>query len=311
MRTSTTFSVVLCALPFAVSACGPTDGSSRPGAADAAAVQAPDTARLRAIYAQIDGTYDSLQTRYAAMASGLSADQRQVFQSMHQMYGQSAAMHRLMLSDTAMARGGMMGRGAMMGRGGTTGSGMYDGMRMGGVREWDEQMLGMHQAMSTMHRQAGEQDLAAMNDRMARLYEQALQDTPSDTAAPPERDGEEASGSDAFTQNCAACHGAEGRGVAGAFPPLAMSDWVTGEARTPVRIVLYGLQGSMQVGGAAFNGTMPAFGARLTDQELAAVLSYVRSSWGNDAPAISPGDVKTVREAETGRTRPFTPGDIR
>ncbi len=311
MRTSTTFSVVLCALPFAFSACGPTDGSSRPGAADAAAVQALDTARLRAIYAEIGGAYDSLMTRYTGMASGLSADQRQVLQSMHQMYGQAAEMHRLMLSDTAMGRGGMMGRGAMMGRGGMTGSGMYGGMRMGGVREWDEQMLGMHQAMAAMHRQAGEQDLAVMNDRMAQLYEQALQDMPADTAAPPERDGGQASGSDTFAQNCAACHGAGGRGVAGAFPPLAMSDWVTGEARTPVRIVLYGLQGSMQVSGAAFNGTMPAFGARLTDQEVAAVLSYVRSSWGNDAPVISPGDVTTVRKAEAGRTRPFTPGDVR
>ena len=103
MRPGTTFSIVLCTLPFALSACGPTDGSSRPGAADAAAVQAPDTARLRAIYAQIGGTYDSLQTRYAGMASGLSADQRLVFQSMHRMYGQAADMHRLMLSDTAMS----------------------------------------------------------------------------------------------------------------------------------------------------------------------------------------------------------------
>ena len=170
----------------------------------------------------------------------------------------------------------MMGRWGMMGRGGMTGGGMVGGMRMGGVREWDEQMLGMHQAMAALHRQAGEPDLATMNDRMARLYEQALQDTPSDAAAPPERDGEQATGSDAFTQNCAACHGAGGRGVAGVFPPLATSDWVTGEARTPVRIVLYGLQGSMRVGGVAFDGTMPAFGARLTDQELAAVLSYVR-----------------------------------
>ena len=311
MRTSTTLSVVLCALPLAFSACGATEGSSRPGAADAAAVQTPDTARLRAIYAHIGGAWDSLVTRYAGMASGLSADQRQVFQSMNQMYGQAAEMHRLVLSDTALGRGGMMGRGTMMGRGGMTGSGMSGGMRMGGVREWDEQMLGMHQALAAMHRQAGEQDLAAMNDRMAQLYEQALQDTPSDTAAPPERDGGQASGSDTFAQNCAVCHGAGGRGVAGAFPPLAMSDWVTGEARTPVRIVLYGLQGSMQVSGAAFNGTMPAFGARLTDQELAAVLSWVRSSWGNDAPAISPGDVKTVREAEAGRTRPFTPDDVR
>ena len=309
MKTSMPFSVVLCALPFAFSACGPTDGSSRQGAA--AAQAPPGTARLRPIYAQIGDSYDSLMTRYAGMASGLSADQRHVLQSMQRMYGQAAEMHRLMLSDTAMVRGGMMVRGGRMGRGGMAGSGMYGGMRMGGVREWDEQMLGMHQAMAAMHRQAGEQDLAAMNDRMAQLYEQALQDTPPDTAAPPEPDGGQASGSEAFTQNCAPCHGAGGRGVAGAFPPLAMSDWVTGEARTPVRIVLFGLQGSMQVGGAAFNGTMPAFGARLTDQEVAAVLSYVRSSWGNDAPAISPGEVATVREAETGRTRPFTPGDVR
>ena len=219
MRTSTRFSAVLCALPFALSACSPTDSAGRPGAADGAAAQAPDTARLRAVYAQIEGAYDSLQTRYAATASGLSADQRQVFQSMHRMYGQAADMHQTMLYDSALVRGGMMGRGAMMGRGGVTGGGMQGGMRTAGVREWDEQMLGMHQAMAAMHRGAGEQDLAAMNDRMARLYEQALQDTPPDTAAPPERDGEAASGSDTFTQNCAACHGAGGRGVAGAFPP--------------------------------------------------------------------------------------------
>jgi mono/diheme cytochrome c family protein len=99
--------------------------------------------------------------------------------------------------------------------------------------------------------------------------------------------------------------------MAGVFPPLAASEWVTGEARIPMRIVLIGLQGSVEVGGATFNGTMPAFGARLTDQELAAVLSYVRSSWGNDAPAISPGDVKAVREADAARTRPFTSGELR
>ena len=79
------------------------------------------------------------------------------------------------------------------------GRGTYGGMGMGGVREWDEQMLGMHQAMAALHRQAGAQDLAAMNDRMAQLYAQALQDTPADTVAPPERDGEQASGPDVFT----------------------------------------------------------------------------------------------------------------
>ena len=68
-------------------------------------------------YAQIDGAYDSLMTRYAAMASGLPADQRQVYQAMHRMYGQATDMRRLMLSDAAMGRrwddggaDGMMGR---------------------------------------------------------------------------------------------------------------------------------------------------------------------------------------------------------
>ena len=88
--------------PFA---CGPTDGSRRPDAVDATDPQASDTATLNAIYAQIDGVYDSLMTRYASMASGLPADQRQVYQAMHRMYGQSTAMRRLMLSDSMMSRG--------------------------------------------------------------------------------------------------------------------------------------------------------------------------------------------------------------
>jgi hypothetical protein len=65
-----------------------------------------------------------------------------------------------------------------------------------------------------------------------------------------------------------------------------------------MRIVLHGLQGQIQVQDRTFDGTMPAFGSRLSDEEVAALLAYVRSSRGSDAPAVTIGTVRVVREAK-------------
>lgn len=96
---------------------------------------------------------------------------------------------------------------------------------------------------------------------------------------------------------CAACHQMSGQGVPGAFPPLVGSEWALGDEKRVVRIVLFGLQGPIEVEGGTFNGVMPAFGPksgyRFSEQQIAAVLTYVRSEWGNDAPPVS---VETVEE---------------
>jgi len=103
-------------------------------------------------------------------------------------------------------------------------------------------------------------------------------------------------GSVVYAGNCVACHQATGMGLAGVFPPLVGSEWVLENDARLVQILLYGIQGELVVKGVTYNGVMPAF-SQLSDAELAAVLTHIRSAWGNDAAPI------TVEQVAEGRTR--------
>jgi mono/diheme cytochrome c family protein len=99
---------------------------------------------------------------------------------------------------------------------------------------------------------------------------------------------------------CAACHLPNGAGQPG-IPPLAESEWVIGSEDRVVRILLYGLKGPIKVKGADYNGIMPPFG-RVTgsaynwsDEKVAAVLTYIRGSFGNTATPISKETVAAIR----------------
>lgn len=108
-------------------------------------------------------------------------------------------------------------------------------------------------------------------------------------------DGSGLDGKRLFENTCAACHQSTGEGVSGAFPPLAGSDKVNSpEAEEVIKIVLEGYDELPNY------GPMPPFGDQLSDEEVAAILTYERSSWGNDASAVNPEDVKEVREQLTG-----------
>jgi len=103
------------------------------------------------------------------------------------------------------------------------------------------------------------------------------------------------SGELVFSTVCLPCHQAAGAGLEGQFPPLAGSEWVAKEASAVVRILLDGLNGPIQVKGKSFNNTMPPIGEQLNDAEIAAVLTYVRSSWGNKAGPVDEALVKKLR----------------
>ena len=103
-----------------------------------------------------------------------------------------------------------------------------------------------------------------------------------------------------FSANCAACHQADGKGLAGAFPPLAGSDFLAGNRSEVLATALFGRSGPITVNGADFNGVMPSMGY-LTDQQLADVLTFVFGSWGNSGAAVSVGEVAELR-AELGQT---------
>ena len=99
-----------------------------------------------------------------------------------------------------------------------------------------------------------------------------------------------------FSANCITCHQADGQGVAGQYPPLAGSEVVLGDAANhTIAIVLKGLQGPLTVGGKSFNNSMQAWEGQYTDQQVAAILTYERSDWGNNAPPITADMVKEVR----------------
>lgn len=111
-------------------------------------------------------------------------------------------------------------------------------------------------------------------------------------------------GKQLFGSKCAACHQATGQGVAGVFPPLAASEWVLGDEKTLSNILLHGINGEIAVKGTPYKGAMPAWKA-MSDEELAAVMSYIRTDWGNQAAPIRAEVVKAQREATKARTEPF------
>jgi len=108
---------------------------------------------------------------------------------------------------------------------------------------------------------------------------------------------------------CLNCHQASGQGLAGVYPPLAKSEWVAGDAQTLIKITLHGLAGPTKVLGKDY-GLVPMPPMGLDDQQLADVLTYVRSAFGNQAPAVKVEDVKKVREATKERKTPWTAAEL-
>ena len=101
------------------------------------------------------------------------------------------------------------------------------------------------------------------------------------------------SGKELFGRTCFACHQPEGQGVPNAFPPLAKSDFLNANPDRAIGAVLHGLSGEITVNGKKFNNVMTS--QNLTDQEVADVLTYVYSSWGNNKTVITPAKVKAIR----------------
>jgi len=101
-------------------------------------------------------------------------------------------------------------------------------------------------------------------------------------------------GDQVFAQNCASCHGANGQGQPGAFPPLAGNSYVTGDPKRVILTLLNGLHGAVQVKGVTYNGVMPAWKGTLTPAQIAAVITYIRSAWGNKAPAVTAAQVQAL-----------------
>jgi mono/diheme cytochrome c family protein len=109
---------------------------------------------------------------------------------------------------------------------------------------------------------------------------------------------------------CSQCHQADAKGVPGTYPPLVASEWVLGRKEILVRILLHGLEGPVVVKGATYNGQMPTW-ARLSDEQIAGVATFVRASFGNTESAVPVDLVTAIRKETASRTSAWHEAELR
>ncbi len=107
--------------------------------------------------------------------------------------------------------------------------------------------------------------------------------------------GDAVAGQALYEANCATCHGATGEGVPQTFPPLAGAEQVNGSADEHIKIVLNGLSGPITVKGVEYNGFMTPF-KHLSDKEIADIITFERTSWGNNGGGVTDAQVKALRQ---------------
>jgi mono/diheme cytochrome c family protein len=109
-------------------------------------------------------------------------------------------------------------------------------------------------------------------------------------------------GREVYQNLCAACHQPNGRGLERVAPPLVGSELALSAPGVPIRILMNGKEGSV--------GLMPPLGFTLSDDQIAAVLTYIRHEWGQSASAVDPAEVAKVRTATKDRTKPWTNDEL-
>ena len=116
-------------------------------------------------------------------------------------------------------------------------------------------------------------------------------------------------GAAVYARTCLACHQPTGKGLPPVFPSIAGTPIVVGNPELPIKFILQGLMGPITIEGTTYNSMMPPV-VGVSDQDIADVLTYVRQSFGNKANAVTPAQVKAVRDATAGRTAPWTTAEL-
>jgi len=119
-----------------------------------------------------------------------------------------------------------------------------------------------------------------------------------------------ARGRSLYEVGCAACHRKDGAGSVGVGSPLRGSTWVVGPEVRLILIALHGVRGPIEVNGVRYQLEMPPFGTVYNDDEIAAILTYVRSAWGNRAAPVLQGRVAAVRRATAARGDSWTAAEL-
>ena len=138
----------------------------------------------------------------------------------------------------------------------------------------------------------GEKDLALMEKRKLLAHIR----TPHEKNDNLMKNKDLSEGHKLYYRYCSACHQEDGNGAGGRFPPLAKTDWVLGDKNRLIKVVLEGLEGAIEINGESFSGLMPQH-SFLSDAEIAKILTYIRSNFGNKASKVKASQVNKVRQS--------------
>ena len=258
--------------------------------------------------------FQHIREAYGRDSSGLSPQSRMIFHNMETLWAQMSQMQGGSMQQSGKENSdGMMGNGGMMGRKGRGSNGMMEGRSMMQFHNMNQQMMSYSQGMQQMMQHSGNNGMASMYGQMANRMQQMISKFPPVNGAPsssPETSGAALNGASLFVANCSSCHGADGSGIKGIFPPLNGSSIVQGDKETLTKILLHGLQGQVTVKGDQYNGTMPSFGNILSDEQISATLTYIRSMPDNETGGISAEEVGKVRNETSARQQAWTPNEL-
>jgi mono/diheme cytochrome c family protein len=109
-----------------------------------------------------------------------------------------------------------------------------------------------------------------------------------------QHNGTNEEGKDIYQKYCLSCHQVDGSGVPGMYPPLKKSDWVNGDKKRIILIILNGMKGNIIVNDETYTQVMPGQ-ANLTDEQIAMVLTFIRQNFENKADVIYPYEVLALR----------------
>ena len=123
-----------------------------------------------------------------------------------------------------------------------------------------------------------------------------------------------AEGRQKYLTTCAGCHGSNGAGATRMGPPLAGSEWVTGDEKRLALIILHGMEGPIEVAGKKYDApqilpVMPAH-STMDDASIASILTYIRNEWGNQAPPVTGRTVGGTRHTSQGRVYPWSADEL-
>jgi mono/diheme cytochrome c family protein len=262
----------------------------------------------------VGNQFQQISKAYKQDSTRMSSQSRMIFHNMETLWSQMSQIRGGMMQQTGKENSdGMMGNGGMMGRKGMGSNGMMEGRSMMQFHNMNQQMMSYSQGMHQMMQQSGNSSMASMYGQMANRMQQMISKFPPVKGASPSSSGTSGTalgGSSLFISNCSSCHGADGSGIRGAFPPLNGSSIVQGDKETLTKILLHGLQGQVTVKGDQYNGTMPAFGSVLSDEQISAILTYVRSMPDNKSGSVSTEEVNSARRKTASQQQAWTPDEL-